>query len=303
MQVFSRVVEAGGFAAAARQLGLSRAMVSRLVGQLEDTLGTRLLYRTTRKVSLTEAGRAYHDRATALLEELQALEGSVQDLASEARGVLRVNAPTSFGVLQIAPLLPEFLTRHPRARIELTLNDRVVNLVEEGYDVAVRIGQMGDSSLIARRLADIRMLVCAAPDYLARHGTPAHPEALRSHNCLTYSYAAGGNQWHFDGPGGPSSVRISGNLEANSGDATLAAGLAGLGVMLQPSFIVAEALQSGALVRLLPDFHTPSLPLQAVYPHRRHLTTKLRLFIDYLAGHLGHTPPHWERALARSPEA
>ncbi len=297
MQAFVRVVDAGSFAAAARQLGLSRAMVSRLVGQLEDALATRLLYRTTRKVSLTEAGRAYHDRATALLDELQSLDSSVQDLASEARGVLRVNAPNSFGVLQIAPLLPEFLTRHPRARIELTLNDRVVNLVEEGYDLAVRIGHMGDSSLIARRLADIRMLVCASPAYLAQHGTPSHPDALRTHNCLAYTYAAAGNQWHFEGREGPLSVRVSGNLEANSGDATLAAGLAGLGVMLQPSFIVAEALKSGALVELLQDFRVASLPLQVVYPHRRHLTTKLRLFIDYLALQLGHTPPQWEQAL------
>ncbi len=294
MTAFARVVEAGGFTAAAEHLNLSRAMVSRLVQQLEDNLGTRLLNRTTRRLSLTEAGRAYYERCVLLLAELESLDSSVSDLSNEARGTLRLNAPMSFGILHVAPCLPDFLNQHPRSSIELSLNDRLVNLVEEGYDLALRIGNLADSSLVARRLAPVRLVLCASPDYLEAHGTPMHPSELVSHNCLTYSYSSQGRDWRFDGPGGLQTVQVKGNLDANSGDAILTATLAGLGIALQPTFIVGQAIRDGQLVQLMPDWKSPELGLHAVYPHRRHLSTKVRLLIDFFADRFSDSDPYWE---------
>lgn len=298
MTAFAKVVDAGGFTAAARQLNLSRAMVSRLVQQLEDDLGTRLLNRTTRRLSLTEAGRAYHERCVALLNELATLDSSVTELSHEARGTLRVNAPVSFGALHVAPFVAGFLQVHARAAVELTLNDRFVNLVEEGYDVAIRIGQLADSSLVARRLAPVRLCVCASPAYLEAHGSPAEPADLVRHNCLTYRYSAQGDEWRFERGDARQSVRVRGNLDANSGEALLQAGLRGLGVVLQPTFIVADALRRGDMVPVLSEWTPPTLAVYAVYPHRRHLATKVRLFVDFLAEHLGQEHPYWDEGLA-----
>lgn len=295
MTAFARVVETDGFSAAARRMGLSRAMVSRLVRQLEDALGTRLLNRTTRRLSLTEAGRAYYERCVSLLAELDALESSVSELTTDARGVLRVNAPVTFGYLHVAPLLPQFLQRHPQASIELTLNDRVVNLVEEGYDLAIRIGRLSDSSLVARRLAPVRLVACASPDYLARHGVPETPSDLAQHNCLGYTYAAQLREWVLERGDERQTVHVRGNLDANSGDAIRVAGLAGLGIMLQPTFIVGDDLRRGALVRVLDDWVAADIAVHAVYPHRRHLSTKVRLFIDLLAEKFGDEVPYWDR--------
>lgn len=298
MAAFAKVVDSGGFTAAARKLDLSRAMVSRLVQQLEDDLGTRLLNRTTRRLSLTEAGRAYHERCVVLLGEMAALDSSVSELSHEARGTLRVNAPVSFGAQHVAPFVAEFLQRHPQAAIELTLNDRFVNLVEEGYDVAIRIGQLVDSSLVARKLAPVRVCVCASPDYISTHGAPGQPSDLSRHNCLTYRYSAQGDEWTFERTGDRQSVRVRGNLDANSGEALLQAGLRGLGIALQPTFIAADALRRGDMVRLLPDWKIPDIAVYAVYPHRRHLTTKVRLFVDFLAEQFGRERPYWDDGLA-----
>lgn len=298
MTAFAKVVDTGGFTAAARKLDLSRAMVSRLVQQLEDDLGTRLLNRTTRRLSLTEAGRAYHERCVVLLGEMAALDSSVSELSREARGTLRVNAPVSFGAQHVAPFVAEFLQRHPQAAIELTLNDRFVNLVEEGYDVAIRIGQLADSSLVARKLAPARMCVCASPEYLSRRGTPKQPADLAQHNCLTYRYSSPGDEWTFERAGIRQSVRVRGNLDANSGEALLQAGLRGLGIALQPTFIAADALRNGDMVQLLPDWTIPDIAVHAVYPHRRHLTSKVRLFVDFLAEQYGPEQPYWDAGLA-----
>jgi DNA-binding transcriptional LysR family regulator len=299
MAAFARVVEADGFTEAARTLGISRAMVSRLVQQLEDDLGTRLLNRTTRRLSVTEAGRAYYERCVALLDDLAQLDASVSESTQEARGVLRVNAPVTFGYLHLAPLIPEFLARHPRASIELTLNDRVVNLVEEGYDLALRIGRLADSSLVARRLAPIELVVCASPDYLARHGMPETPNDLAQHNCLGYTYAANVREWELERDGERRTVRVTGNFDANSGDAIRVAGLAGLGIMLQPTFIVGDDIRRGALVQLLDGWRAPPIALHAVYPHRRHLSSKVRLFIEFVAERFGDCP-YWDTACATS---
>lgn len=294
---FVRTVDRGSQAAAARELGITPAMVGRYVRALEDRLGTRLLNRTTATQSLTEAGAAFHGRAAAILEQLEAAEHAASDRQAEPRGVLRVNGPMSFGVRYLADAVAAFHARHPGVRVELTLNDRVVDLVEEGYDVAVRIGRLADSGLVARRLASCRLVVSAAPSYLARHGTPRTPAELRRHDCLLYSLSRTPDTWEFAGPHGPVAVRLSGSLVSNNGDALLAAAIAGQGVSMQPTFIVGDALRAGQLVRLLPDWGVPGLDAHAAYPSARHLSPKVRGFVDFLAGRFG-SPPPWDAGLA-----
>ncbi|HYE00777.1 MAG TPA: LysR family transcriptional regulator [Alphaproteobacteria bacterium] len=290
MAVFVRVADGGSFAAAAAHFGLSRAMVSKYVQALEERLGARLLHRTTRRLSLTEIGADYLQRCREIVAAAAEAEAAAGALQAEPRGRLRINAPVSFGARHLAPALAAYLARHPAVTAELSLNDRVVDLVEEGYDLAVRIGRLADSSLVARRLAPARMAVAAAPDYLARHGAPARPEDLARHACLTYSYAAAGDEWRFEGPDGPAAVRVAGPFRANNGDAVLAAGLAGLGVLLQPTFIVGEALAAGRLVALLPGWRPAELAIHAVYPSGRHVPPKLRSLVDFLAARFGERP-------------
>lgn len=298
MQVsaFIRTVEAGSQAAAARELDMTPAMVGRYVRRLEDRLGARLLNRTTASQSLTEAGAAFYARAGSLLDQLSDAEHAASDPMAAPRGVLRLNAPMVFGVRYLAAGLAEFCAAHPALRIDLVLNDRVVDLVEEGYDAAVRIGRMADSSLVARRLAGCGMAVCAAPAYLAGCGSaPDTPADLAGHNCLIYAYATlgGGGVWTFMGPHGEEQVRLSGNLTINNGDALLAAALAGQGVIVQPGFIVGEALRDGRLVRLLPDYRLPELDVQVVYPSTRHLSPKVRRLVDFLSARF-RDPPPWD---------
>ena len=293
MVVFARVVDSHGFSAAARHLGISKSAVSKQVARLEDLLGARLLQRTTRKLALTEVGRVFHEHCTRMLAEAEEAERAVTSLNAQPRGLLRVNAPMSFGVLHIAPALPEFLARHPEMRIDMTLNDRYVDLVDEGYDLAVRIARMSDSALVARKLAPMRHVVCATPDYLARRGTPKTPADLARHDCLGYSYMATGDDWAFQGPQGPVSVRVSGSLRANNGEALRTAALAGLGILRSPTFIVGPDLKAGRLKPVLCDFVPQDSAIYAVYPHRRHLTPKVRAFIDFLAERFG-PEPYWD---------
>jgi DNA-binding transcriptional LysR family regulator len=297
LAAFVRTVELGSQAAAAAELGLSRTMLGRHLQALEQHLGVRLLHRTTRKQSLTEAGMAFFERCSAALQELEAAEQSVSSLQAEPSGVLRLNAPMSFGAHHLASAIAAFTARHPKVRVELTLNDRVVDLVEEGYDLAVRIGRLAPSSLIARRLARCRVALCASPRYLERHGTPEHPADLARHDCLLYSYAAERDQWTFRNGAEEATVRIAGSFVANNGDALVAAAVAGQGIVLQPTFIVGDALRSGALVRLLPGWETPGLAIHAVYPHRRGLTPKVRGFVDLLVERFGGEPP-WDTGIA-----
>lgn len=296
IEVFLRVAARGSFAAAAADLGLSRAMVSKHVQALEARLGIRLLHRTTRRLSLTEAGRAYFEQAGTLVEALREAEEAVGALQSGPRGLLRVNAPVSFGLLHLGGAVRDFMDRYPEVSVELTLEDRQVDLVKEGYDLAVRIGRLTDSSLIARRLTPCRLLLVAAPDYLASRGTPRCLSELAEHECLSYSYSASGDEWRFDGPDGPASVRISGRLRANNGDLLHAACLAGRGIALVPSFICGPGVAAGRLVHLLPEYHPPLLGVHAVYPHARHLAPKVRAFVDYLATYFG-PHPAWDAGL------
>ncbi|CAH2603554.1 LysR family transcriptional regulator [Rhodovastum atsumiense] len=296
LSAFVRTVERGSQTAAARDLGVTPAMVGRYVQSLEDRLGTRLLHRTTQRQSLTEAGMAFYPRALAVLEQLEAAEQVAAAGQAEPRGVLRVNGPMAFGVRHLAAAVAAFCELHPQLSVDLALNDRVVDLVEEGFDVALRIGRLADSSLVARRLAACRVLACAAPAYLARHGTPRRPEDLRGHNCLIYAYARHGRVRVFHGPHGAVELRLSGSITANSGEALLAAALAGHGIVIEPTFIVGEALREGRLVRLLPDWRFEELALHAVYPSARHLSPKVRSFVDFLVARF-RDPPPWERDL------
>lgn len=281
---FLAVVRAGSFVAAADATGLSKAAVSRHVAELEAHLGVRLLHRTTRRLSLSEEGQRFHERASELVAQLEELEQETASSGGEAVGLLRVNAPQSFGNLQLAPLWPEFLAANPRLRVDVTLNDRVVDLVEEGYDVAVRIGNRLDPSLVSRQLASTRVVLCAAPSYLEAHGTPAHPSELAEHAVFAYSYWSGGDDWTFEGPDGTVSVRVAPRLRTNSGDTCRALALAGSGIIMQPDFIVGADLASGALVPLLGEFRTLELGIHAVYASRKHLPMKTRRLIDYLVG-------------------
>jgi len=290
MEAFVRVVEKGGFTAAAEDLRLSRAMVSKHVQDLEAHLGARLLNRTTRKLSLTEAGRVYYDRSTQLLAELAETEEAVGELQAKPRGRLRVNAPVSFGSLHLAAAIADYMAAYPNVAVELTLNDRIVDLVEEGYDVAVRVARLADSSLIARRLAPCRHVVCASPGYLKRHGRPEHPTDLARHNFLGYSYSAAGDERRFDGPDGSTSIQLKGTLQANNGDALCAAAVAGGGIAVLPTFIAGSDIIAGRLIPILTQYQISEPAIYAVYPPGRHLSVKVRSFVDFLVPRFGERP-------------
>ena len=293
MAVFARVVDDGGFSAAARTLNMSKSAVSKQISALEDRLGARLLNRTTRRMSLTEAGAALIDNCRRVLAEAEAAESAVGALQSEPAGVLRVNAPVTFGAAHLAPALPDFLARHPLVSVDITLNDRMVDLVDEGYDLAVRITRLADSSLIARKLAPARRVMVAAPDYLAHRGTPAALADLSGHDCLAYSYLAADEEWRFQGPKGEESVRLPSRLRANSGEVLRAAAIAGAGIAALPTFICGADLAAGTLVRVLPDYDNRNFAIYAVWPAGRHPSPKLRAFVDFLAERYG-PRPYWE---------
>jgi DNA-binding transcriptional LysR family regulator len=261
--------------------------------QLEARLGVKLLHRTTRRVSLTEAGHAYLDRARQGLAALEEAEAEATHLTGRPRGVLRVNAPVTFGFRHVAPAVARFLTAHDELRVELTLTDRMVNLLEEQVDVVVRVGRLVDSSLVARRLAPCRIVVCAAPSYIAARGMPVHPADLARHDCLSYAYAAEGDLWRFERDGVQEAVRVGGRVWSNNGDALYAAALEGLGIVLNPTFIIGEALRDGRLVRVVPGWEVPALTVNAVYPPNRYLPAKTRAFIDHLAARFG-PAPYWD---------
>lgn len=293
LQIFVRIAETGSFSAAARDLALSKSAASKKLAALEDRLGARLINRTTRRLSLTEAGADFLERAQRILAELDEAAQAVGRLTDEPRGTLRVNAPMSFGILHVAPALADFVGRYPELGVTLDLDDRRVSLIDEGYDVAVRIADLPDSSLVARKLAPARQVVCACPAYWARHGEPTHPRDLARHNCLIYTYLPTYGEWHFRGPGGPLSVRVEGKLHANNGDVLREAALAGLGVFLAPTFLVGDDLRAGRLKAVLQGTADDSLAVYAVYPHRRHLSVKVRAFVDFLAERFG-PQPYWD---------
>ena len=293
MQTFVRVVEAGSFVRAAEQLGLSTTAASRQVAELEAHLGGRLLNRTTRSLSLTDAGRVYYERCLPLLAELEEAEAQVGRQSVAPSGLLRLTAPMSFGAERIAGLLAGFRARHPQVAVEVSLSDRLVDLVEEGFDLALRITAQLDPSLVARRLCTVRIVCCAAPAYLARAGTPKTLQDLARHACLIYTNSPRSDEWTFSGPSGQESIAVKGGWRANSGDILRVAALAGEGIICQPTFLIGEDLRCGRLVPVLPDYHLPDLAMHAVYPSRRHLSAKVRALVDYLASELGDPPP-WD---------
>ncbi len=295
MSIFVQVVDSGSFSAAAERLGLSRAQVSKSVMQLEAHLDTRLLNRTTRRISLTDSGRIYYERSRAILDEVTEAEECAREDTAEARGVLTVGAPTSFGLLHLQPLIPGFLAAHPQVQISLSLADRFLDVVAEGFDVALRIAELEDSSLIARRLAPCRRVLCAAPSYLQKNGTPRVPQDLAIHACLVYSNELRPDTWTLHGPAGSERVTVNGPVCADNGDILCAAAEAGLGVTLLPTFIVGEALSAGRLVTVLDDYCPPDLTINAVYPSRRFLSAKVRSFVDFLAEAFA-GEPDWDRA-------
>lgn len=299
VEVFAKVAAVGSLSSAARAMGMSQTMVTKHVAALEARLGVKLFHRTTRRLSITEAGRSYLESSARILAEIEAADAAVAADRIEPRGLLRLNAPVSFGTRQIAPLLPEFAARHPRVTVELGLNDRLVDLADEGWDLAIRIGNLSNSSLIARRIAPCRIILCAAPSYIKARGKPRTVSSLADHNCLGYTLSQRQpvDRWAF-GPRGEVSVQVAGNLRANNGDALLAAAIAGQGVIHQPSFIVADDLRAGRLVAL--NLDQPAIDLAgiyAVYLPDRYPAAKVRALIDFIASRFAPEPP-WDRDLA-----
>ncbi len=296
MQVFVRVASLGSLSAAARSLGMSQTMATKHIAAIEERLGVTLLQRTTRRLTLTEAGRNYLDAVERILAEIDAAETAASIETAQVRGTLRLNAPVSFGIREIAPLLPDLAARHPELTVDLGLNDRQVDLIEEGWDLAVRIGSLVDSSMIARRLATFRTVVCAAPSYIETHGRPKTIDDLKTHNCLGYtlSRAVGADRWAF-GRDGKTVIAIRGNLKANNGDALVAAAKAGQGVIYQPTFLVAHEIEAGHLIPLRLDHDAIEFGgVYAAYPANRHPPAKVRATIDFLAERWGPVPP-WEQ--------
>jgi DNA-binding transcriptional LysR family regulator len=283
MRVFAAVVDAGSFVGACDTVAMSKAAVSRHVRDLEARLGVRLLQRTTRKLSLTDEGEVFYTRCKDLLADVDEAEAEITSRSGVASGLLKVNVPVSFGIIHLAPLWAEFMARHPKVTLDVTLSDRVIDLVDEGFDVAVRIARLPNSTLISRKLASTEIVLCASPAYLKQHKTPVHPADLSEHAVMSYSLFSGGDDWEFEGPQGSVTVKLAPRLHSNSGDTCRAVALRHGGVILQPSFLVGDDLKSGALVRLLPDYRSTTLGVYAVYPTRKHLSPKVRLLVDFLA--------------------
>jgi len=295
MEVFVEVVRKNGFARAADALDTSPANVTRIIADLEGHLGTRLLNRSSRKMSLTESGDALYERAKTIVEDMAEVEAIASSTSMTPRGLLRLNAPLSFGVLQLAPLWARFMDLHPGVELEVALSDRVVDIVEEGYDMAIRISRSGSASHAARKLATSQNICCAAPAYLEKHGVPRVPQDLAAHRCIGYRYAATADEWHFSNQLGQTTVvKVSCAMHTNNGDTARAVAVAGGGVIWQPTFLIGADLRAGRLVRVLPDYHLPDIDVLAVYPSRRHLSAKVRVMIDFLAEEFAGIPP-WDR--------
>jgi DNA-binding transcriptional LysR family regulator len=282
MATFVAVVDAGSFVGAADALGLSKAAVSRHVGDLESRLGTRLLQRTTRRLSVTTEGQTFYVRCRELLAAIDEAEAELTSAGSEPSGLVRVNAPLTFGILHLAPLWGRFCDRYPKVSLDITLTDRLTDLVEEGYDLAVRVSTLPSSTLVSRRLATTRLRLCASPAYLATHGTPQCPADLTTHRVISYTYFESQDEWHFTGPAGPVAVRVQPRIHTNNGDTCRHAALDHQGIVMQPDFLVGDDIRRGALLELMPKYRAIDLGIYAVYPSRKHLSPKTRRLIDFL---------------------
>ena len=293
MAAFVRVVDAKGFSAAAPALGLSPSAVSKLVTRLEARLGVRLLQRTTRALHLTQEGEAFYESARRIVDEIEALESRLVDGRGTPQGLLRVTTSLAFATHQLTPILAEFLARYPAIQFALLPTDRLVDMVEEGVDIAIRIGRLADTSFMARRIGEDKRVICASPDYLARHGTPRRPQDLLRHECILSRERAYLNRWSFRIEDEIREIEVGGRLSVDEGDAQLQLALQGIGIVRLTRLTVAQAVRAGRLVSLLPDFSAEQpLPINAVYPHRRHLAPKVPAFVDFLIEKF--TPPPWD---------
>lgn len=298
MTIFAKVVEANSFSGAARSLKLTKSAVSKQVSRLEQALGVRLLNRTTRTLSLTEAGSAVYEHCARIVSEAEAAQLAASQLAVAPRGVLRLSAPVTFGKMHVAPAVPEFLRRYPDVAVQISLLDRVVDLAEEGFDLAIRLTQKPGENLVARKLATIRHVICGSPNYFARAGLPKTPEDLASHNCVSYGSEGFGERWQFEGPQGRISVKVKGNFQINSSEAIRQALLDGIGIALVPTLTVGADLQSGALKMAMRPYRPVgpfSSDAYAVYLPNRQLSPKVRAFIDFLVERFGKVP-YWDAA-------
>lgn len=293
MRAFTQVVDAGSFIGAANAMEMSKAAVSRYVGDLEARLGVRLLNRTTRRLSLTEDGEVFYQRSKELLGGVESAEAEITSRTAEAIGQLKVNIPVSFGILHLAQVWPAFKQLHPKVIFDVTLSDRVTDIIEEGFDLAIRISRLPNSSLITRKLSTTRIVMCASPAYLKRAGTPKHPKEVSGHAVIGYSYWSAKDEWVFNGPEGEVTVKTSPCIRTNNGDTCRTAALLDQGIILQPTFMVGEDLAAGRLVEICPEYRSLEMGIYAVYGSRKHLTPKVRLLIDYLVEHF--TLPRWPK--------
>ena len=294
LRAFTRVVDLGGFAAAARELGVARSTVHKAVVSLENGLGTQLLRRSTRQVSPTDSGLAFYDRSVGILAELEQAMAAVSDLQEQPRGRLRVNAPMSFGTMHLSKVTADFMTEYPDVRIELMLSDRFVDTIEEGFDVTVRISAARyPTSLICRRLVAAKRAICASPVYLRAHGEPESPRDLRDHVCLQYGYLESGNSWKLSGPRGDESVQIHCGMWSNNGEVLRDAAVRDRGIALLPTFVIGSELQAGTLCTVLTDYCPPDVSVQALYPRHRHLSASVRVFVEHLTRHFAGRP-YWD---------
>jgi len=293
---FARVVESGSFSVAARRLGISKSAVSAHVQRLERRLGVALLRRTTRRLSLTEAGTAYYRHCALIVAEAEAAEQEACSLQREPRGMLRISAPDSFGWMHVAPAVPSFLKRYPDLNVDISLTAKHVDLIEEGLDLAIRIGVLEDSLLVARKLAPSRLLPCASPTYLRRRGTPKEPADLSAHNCLTASLMPWGGEWRLRGKGGETPVAVTATFRSNNAEMLRASALDDLGIVVLPTWAVYEQLRAGALMRVLDGWELSASTIYAVYPGNRLMSMKVRAFVEHLARTFGR-PPYWDRGI------
>lgn len=294
MRVFVRVVESGSFVKAAGKLNLSTTATSRLVAELESHLGTRLLQRTTRRLHLTEAGQRFFERSRELLTGLEEAEAEAAEGTERPSGVLRVTIPATFGNLHLARLLPVYQERYPEVVLEVLAIDRIVDLVDDGFDLAIRLATQHDPGYAARKLATIRLAVCASKAYLARHGAPREPNELTKHNCLTHAFGSYTDKWIFNGPQGPFQVQVKGKFRTNNGELLRAAALAGEGIILEPTFLIGNDLAKGDLVPLLEDWEIPHVTAVALYPSRRFVSAKVRTFVEFMHEAFA-SEPSWDR--------
>jgi DNA-binding transcriptional LysR family regulator len=294
MTLFVEVVKAESFSAAAERIGLSRAQVSKSVMQLENHLGTRLLNRTTRRISLTETGQIYYEGCNVILSDIEEIDCIASEQTNEPRGTLTLSAPTSFSILHLNEAMSGFLKLYPQVRISMNLADRFIDVVSEGFDMVIRIAELEDSSLIARRIAPCKRIFCASSEYLEQHGTPRTAKDLETRQCLIYSNDAKPGSWVLHGPDGVESVKVKGRMVADNGDVLKSAAISGLGIALLPTFITGPDIRAGRLQQVLIDYCPPDISIYAVFPSHRYLSAKVRAFVDYLSEYFGDSP-YWDQ--------